>query len=299
MECYLCNNKDYHKREGKVRDNPDIGILECDNCGLVFLDTNSVNEKFYEQNNMLSADFFKLTQRDNDTLQNQILFLEREWGIRAQSRLNFLKETIIGKELLDFGSGHGQFLIQAKPFAKSVTGIEIEEQVKPIYEQNNITLLRKLSEATGGGYDIITAFHVIEHLQDPVGILKELSTKLKENGKIIIEVPNANDALLTIYKNKAFQEFTYYSGHLFLYNPHNLKILGEKSGFKVNFVKCIQRYPLSSTLHWLSTNKPQGHKLWGNFIDNEILQNAYEQTLASLGATDTLIAQFSKTNHSN
>ncbi|EOG4053627.1 class I SAM-dependent methyltransferase [Campylobacter jejuni] len=40
-------------------------------------------------------------------------------------------------------------------------------------------------------YDVITAFHVIEHLQDPVNILKKLSSKLKDNGKIIVEVANA------------------------------------------------------------------------------------------------------------
>ncbi|EAL5694368.1 hypothetical protein AJ878_01575 [Campylobacter jejuni] len=294
MKCYLCGSNNYHKREGKVRDNPNIEILECDECGLVFLDTRNIGEDFYKQNNMLNADFFKLTQRDSDSLKNQILFLEREWGLRAQLRLEFLKETIIGKDILDFGSGHCQFLSLAKEFAKSVTGIELEEQVEPIYKKHNIPLYRSISESIWGGvkYDIITAFHVVEHLQDPIAILKELSACLKESGKIIIEVPNANDALLTIYKNKAFSEFTYCSGHLFLYNLHTLRKLGEKAGLKAEFVKCIQRYPLSSTLHWLSTGKPQGHKHWGNFIDNPILQNAYEQTLASLGATDTLIAQF-------
>lgn len=84
MKCYLCGSKKHHKREGKVRDNPDIEILECDECGLVFLDTRDIGEDFYKQNNMLNSNFFKLTQRDNDSLKNQILFLEREWGLRAQ-----------------------------------------------------------------------------------------------------------------------------------------------------------------------------------------------------------------------
>lgn len=66
-----------------------------------------------------------------------------------------------------------------------------------------------LQEGGGIKYDIITAFHVVEHLQDSIAILKELSSCLKENGKMIIEVPNADDALLTIYKSKAFREFTY------------------------------------------------------------------------------------------
>ncbi|WP_289686459.1 class I SAM-dependent methyltransferase [Helicobacter rodentium] len=149
----------------------------------------------------------------------------------------------------------------------------------------------------GGGqnkYDVITAFHVIEHLQDPIEILQQLASLLKENGKMIIEVPNANDALLTIYHNKAFQEFTYWSPHLYLYNTHTLRKLGEKAGLKVEFVKGIQRYPLSNTLYWLAKGKPAGQKIWGNFLDNKILQESYEASLASVGATDTLIALFSK-----
>lgn len=146
----------------------------------------------------------------------------------------------------------------------------------------------------GGGFDLITAFHVIEHLQDPITTLKQFNSLLKENGKIVIEVPNADDALLTIYENKPFMEFTYWSPHLYLYNAHTLRKLGEKSGFRVDFVKGIQRYPFSNTLYWLSKGKPAGQKIWGKFLDNEILQEGYEQTLASLGATDTLIAQFTR-----
>lgn len=186
----------------------------------------------------------------------------------------------------------------AKDLAKSVVGVELEEQVKPIYEKYNIPLVRTLEEVknlnTGESFDIITSFHVIHYLQDPITILKELNSLLKDNGKIIIEVPNANDALLTIYENKAFRIFTYHSASLYLYNTHTLRKLGEKAGFKVEFVKGIQRYPLSNTLYWLSKGKPAGQKIWGKFLDNEILQQSYEQSLASLGATDTLIAQFVK-----
>lgn len=120
-----------------------------------------------------------------------------------------------------------------------------------------------------------------------------MKNKLTKGGKIIIEVPNANDALLTIYKNKAFSEFTYWSPHIYLYNTYTLGLLAKKADLKIDFIKCIQRYPLSNTLYWLSNGMPGGHKEWGNFIDNNILQSSYESTLASLGATDTLIAQFS------
>ncbi|WP_066389196.1 hypothetical protein [Helicobacter himalayensis] len=45
---------------------------------------------------------------------------------------------------------------------------------------------------------------------------------------------------------------------------------------RVDFVKGIQRYPLSNTLCWLSFGKPTGQKIWGNFLDNLILQQAYD-----------------------
>ncbi|EAL5460046.1 class I SAM-dependent methyltransferase, partial [Campylobacter coli] len=46
--------------------------------------------------------------------------------------------------------------------------------------------------------------------------------------------------------------------------------------------------------YWLNNNLPAGQKYWGSIIDNKNLQNVYEATLASIGATDTLFAQFSK-----
>ena len=293
MQCYLCGSKKYFRREGKVRDNPAIDILECESCGLVFLSEQHTSDVFYTQGGMHNQQkVYELTGR-TDFINDMYKF--------NRARLEFVLDSIIGKDIVDFGSGYGGFLIQAKPFAKSVLGIELESQVKPVYESHGIPLASSLKEVlskplTGGGgkYDLLTAFHVIEHLQDPITILKQLASLLKENGKMIIEVPNANDALLSIYKNKAFSEFTYWSPHLYLYNPHTLRKLGEKAGLKVDFVKCIQRYPLSNTLHWLSNGLPAGQKIWGGFLDSKILQESYESALASVGATDTLIAQFRK-----
>ena len=156
MKCYLCGSEKSHKREGKVRDNPSINILECDECGLVFLDTQNTGDEFYEQNNMLNVDYFKYTKRDKDTLSNQIIAIQKEWELRAKSRAEFLEDALIGKEILDFGSGQAQFLRFAKDLAKSVVGVELEEQVKPIYEKYNIPLARSLEEAknliiNGGG----------------------------------------------------------------------------------------------------------------------------------------------------
>ena len=126
-------------------------------------------------------------------------------------------------------------------------------------------------------------------MPDPLQVLKLLAEKLSSNGQIIIEVPSSEDALLTLYDCDAFQRFTYWSQHLFLFNSNNLNLLARKAGLKVKAIQHIQRYQLSNHLHWLSKGKPGGHKAW-SFIDSPELNNAYANALAAIGKTDTLVA---------
>lgn len=280
MKCNLCNSQNYKKRKGTVRDNKNLEIFECCDCGLVFLsESNHIDENFYENSNMhQSFDFYKWR---NETL------------IDDTRRYEFLKNSLINKKVLDFGSGNGGFLKLTKNISKKVLGVELEKAVIPFYKEESICIENNLDNINDK-FDVITSFHVIEHIKEPFEILNKLKNLLEDNGKLIIEVPNANDALLTIYENEAFSNFTYWSCHLYLYTHHTLSLLAKQSGFEVEFIKHIQRYPLSNHLYWLSKNKPGGHEKWGNFFDSNELAKAYENQLASLGATDTIIACLKK-----
>ena len=52
-------------------------------------------------------------------------------------------------------------------------------------------------------------FHVLEHLPNQIDILKKLKNNLRKNGKIIIEVPSANDLLISLEDLKSFKKFTF------------------------------------------------------------------------------------------
>jgi hypothetical protein len=130
---------------------------------------------------------------------------------------------------------------------------------------------------------------VVEHLPDPIAILKILATQLSKNGRMIVEVPSSDDALLTLYDSSAFQHFTYWSQHLFLFNAETLRHLAKKAGLRILSIQQYQRYPLSNHLHWLGHGKPGGHQKWA-FLDSPELKAAYANTLASLAKCDTLIA---------
>ncbi len=135
-------------------------------------------------------------------------------------------------------------------------------------------------------------FHVLEHIPDPKSILSELSEMLAGDGQIIVEVPNADDALLTLYNNSPFSQFTYWSCHLFLYTVKTLQMLFDQINLKVNYIKQIQRYPLSNHLYWLANGRSGGHLKW-HFLDSPELHASYEKQLGTIEKCDTIMASVS------
>ena len=276
MNCYLCNSASFTTRKGQVRDAPSLTILECTNCGLVTLSSLShIHVGFYEGSGMHGAEPTPMDTWLRDT----------DWD--DQRRFEMLKPMLPNKKLLDFGCGAGGFLSKAQRLAESVTGIELELRVQEHWH-DQITIHPSV-ESAGGGYDLITAFHVIEHLADPIAMLKALADKLSRTGRMVIEVPSSEDALLTLYHSDAFQHFTYWSQHLFLFNAETLRRLAEQADLRIVAIQQHQRYPLSNHLHWLSKCKPGGHQKWA-FLDSPELKAAYANTLAAMGRCDTLIA---------
>ena len=286
MSCYLCKSDKYCKRAGSVRDNSNLDILECGNCGLVYLSSlDHIQDEHYEESGM-----------HGDEAPNIDNWL-KETEFDDKRRYDFVKEKITNKNVLDFGCGAGGFLEMAKQSAMSVSGIELERALQSSFQERKLNIFSNLNEAQEKNekYDIITAFHVVEHLQNPKDILMELSQLLEEGGEMIVEVPNSDDALLTLYENKAFQNFTYWSQHLYLFNQKTLSELVKQAGLRLDWIKHVQRYPLSNHLYWLANGKPGGHSKLG-FMNNKILDAEYENELASLGMTDTIIAGISKHN---
>lgn len=276
MNCYLCNTSTFKIRSKGVRDNQNIDVIECEKCGLVTLSTiNHIADNHYEDGKMHSKGY---------TLDTWILETEKDDNRRYQ----MLKQKIEGKSILDFGCGNAGFLIKSKLIAKYVEGVELEDSLQKYFQKKDL-LVHKSINSTNQKFDLITSFHVFEHLQDPKKILIELAKYLNSDGEILIEVPNSEDALLTLFNNKEFSKFTYWSQHIFLFNQNTLTELVKQAGLKLNWVKQVQRYGLSNHLHWLATGKPGGHKNWYFFDDLE-LDIKYSNQLASIGKCDTIMA---------
>ena len=108
------------------------------------------------------------------------------------------------KKLLDVGCGTGDFLQIAQQVNWTVTGIEPNEEARKIANSktnNSVFNVKQLLEFEKQSFDVITLWHVLEHLpnlNEHVSILKSL---LKEKGNLIIAVPNYKSYDAMYYKN--------------------------------------------------------------------------------------------------
>lgn len=282
MNCYLCGSTGYTEVKGQVRDNPSIGIRKCAGCGLVYLDDSShVDCKFYLEDGMgknspPDCDFAQVDEAD------------------TQKRFMLHSSMLKNKKVLDFGCGKGSFLTSLKKNNVTSELYALEPNQKHSeYLNSSFTLFRSTEEIPNESFDFITMFHVLEHLCDPIGMLNTLYSKLKIGGSMIIEVPNSEDVLLSLYENDAFSKFTYWSCHLYLFNNETLRYLLEKTPYKIDYIKQYQRYSFANHMYWLSKGKPGGHNEWG-FLDDINLQTAYEEKLAEIGKCDTLTVMISR-----
>ena len=205
-------------------------------------------------------------------------------------RIEVNDKFIINKNVLDFGCGSGTFLKAIKNITQSITGVELNERNRTeLANLHGIECVKNIMELSSN-YDLITLFHSFEHLSDPVSVLKIIKTKLKSDGKIIIEVPHAKDFLIQSLKNEFFIKHTLWSQHLILHTRESLFKILDFCGYKDIVIKGVQRYSLSNHLTWLNSNTPGGHKsIFSNFETKE-LHAEYEKSLLSIDATDTIVA---------
>ncbi len=204
-------------------------------------------------------------------------------------RASQFKKILIKKDILDFGCGWGGFLRNINNY-KSLTGVELRKEcithirknIKKVEISNNINNFQKK-------FDVITMFHVLEHIPFQIQTLKVLKSKLKKGGKIIIEVPHAEDFLILQEELKEFKDFTFWSEHLILHTYNSLRTILFKSGFKKINIQYFQRYNFSNHLGWFLKRKPGGHNFFKKIVSNE-LNNSYCENLKNLRQTDTLIA---------
>lgn len=275
-QCPICNNVGIKLIHKGTRDRKDVDVYECAECGTKFL---SVLESGDYANGFMHG----TPSMTEEEIQHSLQSLAYD----DQRRFEQMKACCSGKSVLDFGCGFGGFLERISEVAIDCCGVELGRNERDYMDSQGIQSVATIDELEQQ-YDVITLFHVFEHLDDPIYWLKKIRNCVKKTGRVFIEVPNASDALLSIYNSREFEDFTYWSAHLYLYTSKSLeKVINDSEEFDIVEKGQIQRYPLSNHLMWLAKGEPGGQNKW-DMLNSDELNEAYANKLRELGVCDTL-----------
>ncbi len=153
------------------------------------------------------ADLDKYYQSENyiSHTDANITFLDKVYqGVKKYSLGNKVrligKYTTSGKLLLDVGAGTGDFLLKAKKMGWEIEGVEPNTHARTLALEKEVELYPSLHTLPEKKYDVITLWHVLEHLPDLQSQIKQLISLLKVDGTLVIAVPNFNSFDAKYYK---------------------------------------------------------------------------------------------------
>ncbi len=261
-----------------VRDSDKIGVLRCSKSGVILLESSDhATEEVYQK--MEGCSYWSSTS----------LAEARQNGFEDfQRRADLLRPLIANKTWLDFGTGNGGQLCVLRDVAKRILATELQDDVRNALCREGFDVFAHIGDAPSD-IDVVSLFHVFEHLFDPIAVLHSIRAKMVPGGCLIVEVPHAGDLLLSAFDHESFKEFTFWSQHLILHTRESLAAFLRAGGFTDVVVEAVQRYPVSNHLYWLAKNLPGGHVTW-SFLNSPSLAEAYQDRLSALNLTDTIIA---------
>lgn len=226
MNCRFCN-KNYFQKSFTIA-NTSIKMFICSNCGCH-------NKEEKKMSNYDDKDKYWNNVKDPDgnirniTSDDERKFKIKNWYGDIPNYINSFDNL----KVLDVGCGLGylltslntKFKFGLEPSSYACKMIEKKYSDIKIFNFNN-NFIEKIDEE----FDIIVAYHVIEHLNDPVKLIKDLKKKLKKNGKLIIGTPLIG-TIISNYFGKYYRN--YIKDHEILFNLKSLKKLLNNNNFKI------------------------------------------------------------------
>jgi len=161
------------------------------------------------------------------------LFPERAAAIRREDR-GLGRAGAPGQRLLDVGCGNGQFLLWARELGWECHGVELDAAATRVAREQGISVLgsslEELQPGTAGSFDAITLSHVIEHVHDPIDMLRRCRELLRPGGYLWLETPNTESLGYSRYG--ASWRGLETPRHLVLFNFASLCCSLERAGFE-------------------------------------------------------------------
>lgn len=166
----------------------DFHICECLNCGLLYTMPRPDKEKigaYYK-----SEAYYSHQENKKGFIPK---VYERVKTINLKYKYRLATSGMQPGKLLDIGCGVGDFLHTAEMHGWECIGVEPSKDAKTIAQnrmKGTIITSEKLESFSDGAFDVITMWHVLEHVDDLKWQVTQLQRLVKPSGRVVIAVPN-------------------------------------------------------------------------------------------------------------
>jgi len=226
-------------------------IVTCAGCKFTFLNPRPTPESisaFYE-----SEDYQPfLSTQSGLTFWDRIYLTVRSFTLAGKRRkISKLKSS---GSILDMGCGTGEFLHEMQQHGWRVEGLEMEKKAAEFArtEYNLSVRTQELQDCDfpDKSFDVITLWHVLEHLYEPKESLKKMRNLLKDDGFILIAVPNISSFDARFYKKNWIALDA--PRHLFHFTPETMRAFCKTAGL---VIKKFYQLPMDAFFNCLMSER--------------------------------------------
>ena len=258
----------------------DFHICECLNCGLLYTMPRPKKEKigeYYKSNEYYSH------QENKKGFIPKIYEKVKKTNLKYKYKLA-TKGLDIGK-MLDIGSGVGDFLHTAESHGWQCIGVEPSEDAKNIARQRtkaNLIESAEIENLPDQMFDVITMWHVLEHVDNLRWQVEQLQRLIKPKGRIVIALPNYKSYDGQYYKEKwAAYDVPRHLNHfnrttiVKIFNTNGLKLIStDKLKWDAYYISYmseqykLHQFPLlrGAIRGWLSNIKARRSGEWSSLV---------------------------------
>lgn len=212
-----------------------FNLMKCSNCTSVFTNPIPSKEtigKYYQSENYISH------SNTSKGLIASLYHAVRKITLNQKTKLVKKASKLKVGRLLDIGAGTGFFAKAMTNVGWEVTGLEPDETARSIAQKIHSTHLQSVDDffkLQSSSYDVITLWHVLEHVHDLHDYFKQFNHLLKNDGILIIAVPNYQSLDAKYYQN-------YWAAydvprHLYHFSPTSIKQLATTYQFELIEIK--------------------------------------------------------------
>lgn len=224
-ECPICNQQSfepYLSCKDYTVSHETFNLIKCKTCDFVITSPRPVASTL--GNYYLSEDYISHSPKSK-TIINKLYKISRLLTLRWKVKII---KTSKPSSILDYGCGTGEFLSTCEKHGLVIQGVEPSPVARTHANELTHNKVVESIDNIQSKFDVITMWHVLEHVPDLNGTIEKLKARLTQNGTMFIAVPNreSNDA------QKYKEHWAGYDvpRHLWHFNHHNMKQLLSKNG---------------------------------------------------------------------